>query len=269
MTKDVETATITEDCQVANVGVKPPPFWKSNPALWFVRLEAQFDLARITVDSTKFNHVLSAMDSDILNSVSDIVIRPPENDKYETLKTRLIAVHSESQSSKIRTLLQGVELGDRRPSQLLSHMRSLAGDGVGEALLRSLWLAQLPSMTQTILAALGDDLNKLASVADNINDLTAQQGINSVAVAPEPKVDKTEQLELRITELTHQVSKLTDFVHRSRNRGRSPNYFRNRSNSRNRLKRYQEAKDGYCFYHTNFGKLARRCNPPCSYESEN
>ncbi|GFV48742.1 uncharacterized protein TNCV_625291 [Trichonephila clavipes] len=102
--------------QISHVAVKPPPFWKHNPALWFVRLEAQFDLAKILNDATKFNYVLSAVESDISNSVSDLVLKPPENGKYEALKKRLIEVHSESEDSKVRTLLQGLELGDQRPT---------------------------------------------------------------------------------------------------------------------------------------------------------
>ncbi|GFQ82487.1 uncharacterized protein TNCT_248851 [Trichonephila clavata] len=111
--------------QISHVAVKPPPFWKHNPALWFVRLEAQFELAKILNVTTKFNYVLSAVESDILNSVSDLVLKPPENGKYDALKRRLIEVHSESEDSKIRILLQGLELGDQRPSQLLTRMRSL------------------------------------------------------------------------------------------------------------------------------------------------
>ncbi|GFQ92743.1 retrovirus-related Pol polyprotein from transposon 17.6 [Trichonephila clavata] len=117
------------------VPVKPPPFWKHNPVLWFVRLEAQFELAKIL---NEFNYVLSAVESDILNSVRDLVLKPPENGKYDALRKRLIEVHSESENSKIRILLQGLELGDQRPSQLLTRMRSLAGDNVGEPLLKSL-----------------------------------------------------------------------------------------------------------------------------------
>ncbi|GFR05232.1 uncharacterized protein TNCT_356151 [Trichonephila clavata] len=159
------------DTTVSRVGVKLPPFWKANPALWFVQLEAQFALAGITADDTKFNHVISAIDSDILNCVCDIILKPPDADKYSTLKNRLIELHSESEASKIRTMLQGLELGDQRPSQLLARMKALAGDTVGEPLLRSLWLGRLPNNTQTILTALKEDLAGLASVADKINDL--------------------------------------------------------------------------------------------------
>ncbi|GFR15228.1 uncharacterized protein TNCT_656971 [Trichonephila clavata] len=86
----------------------------------------------------------------------------------------------------------GLELGDQWPSQLLTRMRSLAGDNVGKPLLKSLWLGRLPNGTQTILAALNENLDQLATVADKINDLTFPQGINSVAATSK---NKTAQLE--------------------------------------------------------------------------
>ncbi|XP_035217728.1 uncharacterized protein LOC118191048 [Stegodyphus dumicola] len=110
---------IADDLNISRVSIKPPPFWKVSPTLWFAQLEAQFDIAGITVDSTKFNHVISAIKSDILNSVCDIVLHPPVTGNYDTLKTRLIELHSER-----------LELGDQRPSQLLCRMRKLAGETV-------------------------------------------------------------------------------------------------------------------------------------------
>ncbi|GBL73763.1 hypothetical protein AVEN_230739-1 [Araneus ventricosus] len=124
--------SVSDDATIAPVRVKLPPFSKENPALWFVQLEAQFPLAGSTVDDTKFNFVIFAVDSEILHSVSDIILRPPDIDKYTILKKRLIELHSESKASEIHTLLQRLELGDQRPSQLLMRMRALAGDTVGE-----------------------------------------------------------------------------------------------------------------------------------------
>ncbi|XP_015925323.2 uncharacterized protein [Parasteatoda tepidariorum] len=254
--------TELENQSVAHVAVKAPPFWKNNPALWFVRLEAQFDLAKITADITKFNHVLSAVESDILNYVSDLVLKPPENDKYEALKKRLVELHSESEASKIRTLLQGLELGDQRPSQLLTRMRSLAGDNVGDTLLKSLWLGRLPNGTQTILAALSEDLDQLATVADKINDLSIHQGVNSVAATSN---SHTSRLEQQVAQLTQQVNELTAFVKRSRSP--APNHFRKRSSSRTRFKKFKDPANGKCFYHTNFGKNAKKCTQPCNFST--
>ncbi|GFT23912.1 transposon Ty3-I Gag-Pol polyprotein [Trichonephila clavipes] len=105
-------------------------------------------------------------------------------------------------------------------------MRSLAGGNVGEPLLKSLWLGRLPYGTQTILAALNEKLDKLATVADKINDLTFPQGINSVAAIYLKK--KTAQLEQKIAQLTEQLNELTSFVQRSRSPARNSNHFRNR-----------------------------------------
>nr|XP_015925143.1 uncharacterized protein LOC107453000 [Parasteatoda tepidariorum] len=178
-----------DENQIAHVAVKPPPFWKSNPSLWFVRLK-EFTLAKISADDTKFNYVLAAVDSDVLSSISDIVLKPPTTEKYKAIKKRLIELHSESEESKIRTLLQGLELGDQQPSQLLTRMRALAGDNVGTPLLKSLWLGRLPNNVETILAALNDELDQLASAADKTNDLSSHQHVNTVAA------DKTSALEL-------------------------------------------------------------------------
>lgn len=258
----------TDTTQVASVAVKPPPFWKANPALWFVRLEAQFSLAGITVDDTKFNYVISAVDSDILNSVSDIILKPPATEKYSALKAKLIDLHSESEASKIRTLLQGLELGDQRPSQLLTRMRSLAADSVGEPLLKSLWLSRLPSGTQTILAALSEDLNGLAAVADKISDLTNNSNINSVQSTNPVTDPRINQLEQQIAHLTTMISEMRT-GRNSRSRSQKPSYKRYSSRSRDRSKSYKEPENDLCFYHTNFGKHARRCKSPCAFSSEN
>lgn len=254
----------TENNQIAHVAVKPPPFWKSNPTLWFVRLEANFNLANITSELTKFNHVVASIDADVLTSVSDIIVNPPPNEPYTALKKRLIDSHSESETSRIRTLLQGLELGDQRPSQLLTRMRALAGTSVGEPLLKSLWLGRLPNNTQSILAALNEDLTQLAPIADKIHEFTFIPAVNATSsVRPE----SSNSLELQIAQLSKQVSDLTNLVNkRDTTHERGRNYhFRGRSKSRDRFQQYKEPSDGNCFYHTNFGKNARKCSPPCSF----
>lgn len=267
---DTENETASNSGQVSYVGVKPPPFWKTNPSLWFIRLEAQFSLAKITCETTKFNHVLAAVEADVLTSVGDIILNPPADQPYEALKKRLIEAHSESEESKIRTLLQGVELGDSRPSHLLARMRALAGGAVGDALLKSLWLARLPTTTRSIVGALSDGLSQLAAVADKIHDLSATPQINEAACLPPAQ---NSALEAQISQLTKQVNDLAEMV-RGRSHSRDNTYQHNRQRSYSRRRsssrgRYKEPANNMCFYHTNFGAKARKCNSPCSYQKEN
>lgn len=114
-----EDTPVPSKSEVAKVSVKPPPFWKPTPALWFAQLEVQFQTSGITVDDTKFSYIIQAVDTEILCEVSDIVTSPPATCKYETLKNRLITVFADSEEKRLRSLLTELELGDRRLSQLL------------------------------------------------------------------------------------------------------------------------------------------------------
>lgn len=248
---------------MARVGVKVPPFWKVNPSLWFAQLEAQFANSNITVDSTKFNHVVASIESEVLSAVHDIVLNPPADDKYATLKARLIAFYAESESSKIRTLLQGLELGDQRPSYLLTRMRGLAGTHISEDLLKSMWLSRLPGNMQAILAASTETLEPLAKMADKISEhVTPPMHVHS-AETPYPH---TLNLENQIAELTKQVQQLSAQVNDTRRPVKRNNFnqARNRSRSRKRPG-LREPENGMCFYHTNFGSRAKKCTPPCIF----
>ncbi|GBM31591.1 hypothetical protein AVEN_198455-1 [Araneus ventricosus] len=139
-------------------------------------------------------------------------LKPPGSDKYTTSKNRFIELHSESEASKIRTLLQGLELGDKRPSQLLTRMGILAGDIVGEPLLKSLWLRGLPNSTQTFLAGFSEDLAGLASVLDKISDFPNHSDINAVHVTPLTSDARVTQLEQQVAQLTTLVGEITSTI---------------------------------------------------------
>ena len=86
--------------------VKLPPFWKDNPSLWFAQVEAAFAISRITSDETKFRYVILNIDTTALPLVSDIIATPPEQGKYNALKSRLIGSLDETSESKLRKLLR-------------------------------------------------------------------------------------------------------------------------------------------------------------------
>src|SRR5215468_2238762 len=71
------------------VAVRLPPFWPDRPALWFAQAEAQFDLAGITRQRTKFNYVVSQLHQQHAAEVEDIITTPPEHEPYDRLKAEL------------------------------------------------------------------------------------------------------------------------------------------------------------------------------------
>ncbi|GBM52078.1 hypothetical protein AVEN_131098-1 [Araneus ventricosus] len=146
-------------------------------------------------------------------------------------------------------------------------MRALAGDTVGEPLLKSLWMGRLPNSTQTILAALSEDLADLATVADKISDLTNHSNINAVHVTLSTSDARVTQLEQQVTQLTTLVGELSSTIRQTRSRSRDRQFNYGRSRSRDRFRKYRESSSGICFYLTNFGENARKCNSPCSFNS--
>ena len=89
------------------------------PDVWFAQLKAQFALARINEDKTKFYDVIAQFGNQYIADVLDIIQTPPATGKYEKIKTELIRRLSSSREKKVKQLLNLEELGDCTPSQFL------------------------------------------------------------------------------------------------------------------------------------------------------
>lgn len=247
---------------VHKVAIKIPPFWNDEPELWFAQLEGQFTLSGITQDSTKYSYVLSQLDSRQIKEVKDIITQAPAADKYMTIKTALIQRMSVSQEQRTRQLLELEEIGDRKPSQFLRHLRTLAGDNVPDSLLRTLWLGRLPAQMQMILATRTEDrLNDVADQADRIHEMSSK-AVVAVTSNSTPKIT----LEAQIQALAKQVATLTTQLSRGRSKEKQLDR-RNRSRSRSRSQtRSKEYNKEHCYYHNRFGEKAQKCTQPCTYK---
>ncbi|KOX69029.1 hypothetical protein WN51_07099 [Melipona quadrifasciata] len=86
----------------------------------------------------KYSCILTYLDTEHMDEVSDIIESPPERDKYDMLKNEIIRRLSISQAQKIQRLLKKENMGDRTPSQFLQHIRTLAGKAVSDEFLRTI-----------------------------------------------------------------------------------------------------------------------------------
>lgn len=256
----VATSTVPEG---SRMNIRAPPLLPNQPATWFNQVEAEFFINGITDDATKFYFVLARLDPKYVVEVQDIFDNPPATDKYATVRRELLLRISASHTQRIRQLLEQEELGDRTPSQLLRHMRTLAGNSVTEDFLRTLWASRLPELTRAIVTSQPDlELNKLAGIADQF--LEGSKPSTQVAAISQDQVNEAlvkrlESMELRIAELT-----------RGRSHDRSCGEHRQAaSGSRRRRRPSSPAPKGYCWYHRTFGNKSTRCRSPCSYQSGN
>jgi len=264
-----------EDTHVSKIAVRIPPFWPEEPELWFMQLEGQFTLCGIIDDEAKYAHILSKIEPKQAREIKDVITRPPTTDKCKTLKRILIQRLTDSQEQKIRQLLEQEELGDRKPSQFLRHMSTLAGSTVPNELIKTLWLCRLPAQIQAILAARTDDrLEDLADQADRIYEIGAKAVVATTSPGATQQQPSTLQTttETQIMMLTKQVAALTVQMikftkewsqERSRNRARS------RSRSQRRYRSRTPKRNGVCFYHQRFGQKAEKCTQPCTFKKEN
>jgi len=67
-----------------------PKFAHSNPQLWFAQVERSFRLHQIIDDTDKFDLVTLHLEEDVDLAVEDLVIRPPNENKYVAIKNRLL-----------------------------------------------------------------------------------------------------------------------------------------------------------------------------------
>ena len=245
---------------IDRVGIRIPPFWASDPEMWFTQIENQFALAKETSDETKFHYVARNMDSKYATEVRDILANPPATNKYTFLKTELIRRLSSSQKQKTRRLLEHEEIGDCKPSQFL-HLRGLAGTVVCDSVLHALWTRRLPPNMQAILATQKDaTLDKVAERADAIADSTPR---NQVAKVSENSFEawmnmKMSQIALMFTqELAAFRQEISALAGRGTANGSPRREHRPRPRSRSTGRGH--GKDGFCWYHWRFDTDAKNC----------
>jgi hypothetical protein len=212
----MEVADSSPPAEVSRVAVRLPPFWAERPALWFAQAEVQFFLAGVSSERTKFFHVISQLDHRYAAEVEDIITSPPERDPYSTLKTELVQRLSPSREQRIHQLLTLEEMGDRKTSQFLRHLRGLAPD-VPEDFLRNIWSSRLLPNLQTILARQQEcSFDAAARCADRISEVAPQPAPASVG-----PTHNTTPLQ-GIDDLSRQVTALSAEQNRLRKTFRDP-----------------------------------------------
>jgi hypothetical protein len=72
------------------VAVRFPPIWAERLAVWSAQTAALLFLAGISSKKTKFVHVISHLDHRYATAVADIIISPPDQHPYTTLRTELV-----------------------------------------------------------------------------------------------------------------------------------------------------------------------------------
>ena len=163
------------------LSLKVPEFWIDDPKVWFVRVETQFRSRAISLESTKFDYVATALDNRTAAEVKAIIGEPSSQDQYVALETALISAFGRSQTQRDNVLfcIHVCGYGDRNPSSLLRKIESLNNDA--DTLRQAFYLAQLTSQVRAILALQNlADIHELALAADRIVKANNLPAMNTV-----------------------------------------------------------------------------------------
>lgn len=250
------------DQQVTKISLKIPQFWRNEPDLWFMQLESQFSLANISSDRTKFFHLIASLDIDTMKDISDILRSQPENRSFTEIKEIIIKRTTNTIEHNIRKLLTGLQLGDRKPSQLLREMKSLIKSNQHDDIIKQIWLNAMPHQIRIILESFDKKLDELSEIADKIQPTTSIYETTS----PESNKDIINLIN-SINDVKAEVSLIKDKL--------STNNKNSFVQSRTKFSNYKNfrqpifANKGFCWYHFTYGSNARRCQAPCSFKLNN
>lgn len=224
------------------------------------QLESWLDINKINNDHERFLLLKMSIEPETYKQVSLALTSKQPGKEYENLKKAIIKAFTDSEAKQIQSLLSGLKLGDRRPSQLLAEMCSLY-KGPTDKIFEDLFLSRIPGSVRGILVSMRnkDETHKpietIAQWADAIIEQTnASTNINAIT-----EVNQISILENKIEDI---VNKLDAFANKA-----SPP-FKKPFNPRqfNRYENHQFGKDPeepfICFYHRRFGNN-RHDNKKC------
>lgn len=277
------------------LSMRVPPFWRDRPRLWFISFEAATSELKKS-EAQKAQMVIAQLEKEDIEQICDLLYEPPAERYYSIIKERLISVYEESDGKQLQKLLSDMDLGDQKPSQLLRRMRTLARNKVPDSTLRLMWMNLLPPHVHSVIIvsnAISNDtaLDELAKLADKMLEQNRQVStIASVSSSTRQGkhvdiqflADEIRKLHLEVAELRafrnnysyprpppharyHYAQQHPHRNARERNTSRSPSPSRNRDGpSRSR----SATPSPFCYYHRRFGKNAKRCTTPCTFNNE-
>jgi hypothetical protein len=238
--------------------------------VWLTQAKAQFSLTAISNGRTKFYHYYLSTRPQIRCRDGGHHYLSAASGLFTARKTELLNRLSPTREQRALQIITYKEMGDRKQSQFLRHLRCLAPH-LPEYFLRSIWCSRLPHTVQTALVGQPEiGLDAAARCADCIMESISLPELASVG-----RPADTAALLQRIEELLRRVESLSaerdhcrsnSRNHRYNQRGRpsSPTNRRLNNSSPSRL----DNAAGSCWYHRRFGDRAQNCTQPCIYREQ-
>ena len=224
--------------------VKLPEFWPLQAALWFARADAEFVAKSVTVEQTKYAHVVAALPVEVAARISDEILSPDAEHPYRQIRQRLLDTYTLDEFQRFCGLIDMPARPADRPSALLDAMFAFLPEGVSREepgwMFKNLFLRRLPSELRTLLMPhKAETVRQLAARGDELwSGMRAATPISTHAIdvddLPPPPPPPPSQPPVQLC---------------------------------------CSVRDGQpatvCYYHNMYGVKATRCSKPCSWKPKN
>lgn len=95
-------------------------------------------------EKLKYNLIASSVPPIVANRIADLITEPPLVEPFSKLKERFLSAFELTDAAKFARLMEGCELGDRKPSEILAELCTYAQDQIAETTLGECFLRRLP-----------------------------------------------------------------------------------------------------------------------------
>jgi hypothetical protein len=172
------------------------------------QLEGWFEMNQIRSENEKFWLLKMSLEPETYQQVTGFIHNPPESGKYQALKKAIIKTHTDSETKRIKSLLNDMVLGERRPTQLLAEMSNLYR-GPRDRIFAEIFVSRLPPTVRGILSGMQTNapetsLETLAQWADAIMEQTE----STKTITQINEVEKTERIERALSQLANRVDRI-------------------------------------------------------------
>lgn len=258
------------------------------------QLEAWLTINDITNDEEKFAILKLSMEPETYRQVAAVIQNPPLTNKFTALKNHIIKTFTQSEASRIKSLLHTIELGNRRPSQLLAEMSALY-NGPKDRIFVELFVSRLPSTVRGILmgmqsphAGAETPVDTLAQWADAITD-QLDKGERLSAIHSPPGPPRLDEIMVGLTDSINAFNENARSRARQNNKPTGPRKPQQQKQHAytprptkgpdnwddeppapqpERRRDDSIARHPMCWYHRTFGHDAISCRTPCNHSSQ-
>ena len=266
------------------------PVFSYDVSTWLLQLEAVWTGVTDLTDQQRYQAVVRALPSEVACRLSSVLANPPTEQRYEAVKSALLAAFGKSQADYFAAL-DSVHFHGGRPSALLARMLDLnraAGTPLSEEMLRYRHANLMPHPVRLQLAAARHTLStaEYSRLVDSVHDAHVAAAWTppghtcctcghdrppQLPLAPPPSDASAAALAL------HSVRGHAPAGHEARPAAPPPHDATSThaclAAMQASLQRLEAAitnspaapRPAYCFYHARFGAEARNCQPPCAW----